>query len=102
MDDHARIETAKRYLRRTFAENVNGLKALADQLWTTGGAVNAVTITGHAFTDGSAQGQLTFEPMAYLTAVEEMIAELDPDNTPAERPNVTHARFGPRAAPATA
>lgn len=97
MDDAARIETAKRYLRRTYYNNVNGLKELAERIWNQHGAVDAVTITGQTFEGGQAQGQLTFEPLAYLAAVEELIAELDPDNTPPERPNVTVAQFGPRS-----
>jgi hypothetical protein len=93
MDEAAKIETVKQYLRRTYAQNVAGLRVLAQTVFENG-AVNAVTITGHAFADGSAQGQITFEPLAYLAAIEAVIAELAPDDTPAGPAPVRYADFG--------
>ena len=83
MDDAARIATATRYLRRKYTGDVNGLRRLADTVATTGGAFESVTITGQGFEGGQASGALTFEPLAYLAAIEALIIELDPDNTPA-------------------
>lgn len=91
VDSADRIETVKRYLRRKYAADVSGLKALAEKIFT-GGATNAVTINGQSFEGGSAQGVITFEPLAYLKAVEEVIAELD-DDAPLETPNSAQLRF---------
>lgn len=94
MDDHARIETVKQYLRRTYASNVDGLKLLAENLVRNGGATDAVTITGQSFEGGQAQGQLTFEPLAYLGAIESLILELDPTYTPSAPSRTLHLNFG--------
>lgn len=91
MDDAAKLETVKQYLRRKYASDVPGLKTLADRIAES--AVRAVTITGQTFEGGSAQGQITFEKLAYLNAVEQLILELDPDNTPTAPPAVTFADF---------
>jgi hypothetical protein len=88
VDDASRIATAKQYLRRTYADNINGLKALAAQVAES--AFSAVTITGQTFEGGSAQGTVTFEKMAYLTAVEAVIAELD---TTAPRPSIAAVAY---------
>lgn len=95
MDDDARIATVMQYLRRKYENNVAGLKALAESIATTG--LEAVTITGHAAEGASVQGQLTFEPLAYLAAVEAMILELDPDNTPAAPGGGTVIDFSTRS-----
>jgi len=82
VDDQASIQTAKRYLRRKYADNIPGLKQLAEDV-VRNGAFDAVTITGNVYEGGSGQGQLTFSPIAYLEAIESLLAELDPENTPA-------------------
>jgi hypothetical protein len=91
VDDAAKLETVKQYLRRKYATNVEGLKTLADRIAES--AVKAVTITGQTFEGGSAQGVITFEKLAYLNAVEQLILELDPDNTPKAPPAVAFADF---------
>lgn len=91
MDDAAKLEVAKQYLRRKYAADVPGLKTLADRIAES--AFRAVTITGQTFEGGSAQGQITFDKLAYLGAVEALIAELDPDNTPTAPAAVTFADF---------
>ena len=91
MDDAAKLETVKQYLRRKYATNVEGLKTLADRIAES--AVKSVTITGQTFEGGSAQGQITFEKLAYLSAVEQLILELDPDNTPTAPAAVSYADF---------
>lgn len=78
MDDTARIEIAKRWLRRKYAEDVTGLGKLVDSL--AAGAFRTVTITGHQFNGGQANGEITFEKMAYLGAAMDVLAELDPDS----------------------
>lgn len=90
MEDAERIATLKRYLRRTYAANVPGLKSLAASVAER--ATKAVTITGQTFEGGSAQGTVTFEPMAYLAAIEDVIAELD-DSAPLAAPNSALIRF---------
>lgn len=95
MDDNARIEIAKQYLRRKYQNNLAGLKALASQVAET--AFDAVTITGDGFEGGTAQGQITFEPIAYLGAIEGLIIEMDPDNTPLPNPAGSVADFSVRA-----
>lgn len=92
MDDAQRIETLKRTLRRQYAGNLNGLKTLADQVAAT--ATGEVTLTGHTFEGGSATGVVTFERLAYLAAVEDLITEQDPTASP-PAPNYAYARFGP-------
>lgn len=72
-----RIQAAMRYLRRKYAANIPGLKALADQVAVE--AFDAVTITGNGYEGGNASGMLTFERLEYLSAVENLICELDPD-----------------------
>ena len=84
MDDAARIEIAKQYLRRRYLNDVAGLKALANRIAES--AFATVTITGNTFEGGSAQGTVTFEKLAYLGAVEALIVELDPDNAPVVPP----------------
>lgn len=88
MDDASRIATVKQYLRRKYAGDVNGLKALANQVAES--AVAAVTITGQTFEGGSAQGTVTFEKLAYLAAVEAVILELDSD---APRPSIAAVAY---------
>jgi hypothetical protein len=91
VDDSTRIEIAKQYLRRKYASDVPGLKTLANRIAES--AFAAVTITGQTFEGGSAQGTVTFEKMAYLSAVEQVLAELDPDNTPTAPAAVRFADF---------
>lgn len=89
-----RILAAKKYLRRKYVEDVDGLKTLAETIAL--GAFEAVTITGNAYEGGSANGLISFERLAYLSAVEDVIAELDPDNVPAPAPMVMHSSFAHR------
>lgn len=92
MDDADRIDAYKTYLRRTYRNDLVGLKRLAEELVTTGGALDAVTITTSSFEGGAAQGVVAFDPMAKLKAVEEVIAELDSD-APLPTPDRSFARF---------
>lgn len=71
-----RIYRAKQYLRRKYAGNVQGLKDLADTV-VANGAFDSVTITGDSHEGTSSSGQLVFEPLEYLGAIEELIAEMD-------------------------
>lgn len=81
MDDTARIEIAKRWLRRKFAADVLGLGNLVDDI--AAGAFRTVTITGHEFNGGQASGEITFEKMAYLGAAMDVLKELDDESEPA-------------------
>lgn len=94
MTSAERILAAKKYLRRKYVEDVAGLKALAETI--ASGAFEFVTITGNSYEGGSANGQISFEPLEYLSAIEDIIAELDPDGVPAPAPLVMHSDFGCR------
>lgn len=91
MDDADRIDAYKTHLRRKYADDLDGLKALADEL-IENGALDEVTITSNSAEGASAQGQVAFDPMAKLKAVEEVIAELD-DDAPLPAPDRSYARF---------
>lgn len=69
----------KQHLRRKFASDVAGLKALADQLIVE--VTDNVTITSQSFEGGSHSGQITMPPGLKLAAVEELIVELDSEGT---------------------
>jgi hypothetical protein len=90
MDDADRIATIRRYLRRTYATNLAGLRRLADTV--ASGATEVVTITGMGLEGGSSSGQITFERMAYLSAIEDVIAEIDPDAV-IDTPSLVQAKF---------
>lgn len=80
MTDADAIYAAKLYLRRVFASNLTGLKALASTVAAE--AFDSVTLTGQSFEGGSHTGQLVFPRLAYLRAIEELIIELDPASVP--------------------
>jgi hypothetical protein len=73
--DREKINYAKAYLRRT--KSVDALKALADELYAS--ATDTITLTSGAFEGGSHSGQITFEKVLLGIAIEELLAELDPD-----------------------
>lgn len=73
----------KQYLRRTYASNVPGLRALAEQLVAE--LTDNVTITSQTFEGGSHSGQITMPPGLKLAAVEELIIELDTEGTAVRR-----------------
>lgn len=93
MTSAERIWAAKSYLRRKYKDNVDGLKTLADQVASSG--FDAVTITGNGYEGNNASGQITFEPLEYLSAIEAIIAELDPDS-PQPGPLLMHSDFSER------
>jgi hypothetical protein len=93
MTSAERIVAAKKYLRRKYAADLDGLKTLADSIAT--GAFEAVTITGNQYEGGGADGQITFEPLEYLAAVEDVIADIDPA-APAPASLVMHSDFSQR------
>ena len=94
MTSAERIFAAKRWLRRKYQNDIPGLKALADSV-ATGGAFDSVTITGDGHEGTSSQGQLTFEPLEYLGAIEDLISELDPA-APQPAALVYHSDFSGR------
>ena len=79
------------YLRRTYfvsgtTWNVAALKALADTAFAT--ATNEVAITGTSSeTGGAASAVVKFDKALLLAAIEELLLEVDPDNTPAAPPS---------------
>lgn len=85
MDDAAKIETFKEWLRVKYASDLNGLRRYVRELGD-GSAADSVVITSHTFVDGSAAGQLVLEPMVKLRAALDVLRELDPDNAPTSQP----------------
>ena len=77
MDSLSRIRACKLFLRRRYVDDLSGLKALSDSI--AAGAFNPTVFTSSSFEGGSGTAQVVFEPLEYLTAAEELIAELDPD-----------------------
>ena len=69
----------KQFLRRTYATNLPGLRALAEQLVAE--LADGVTITAQTFEGGSHSGQITMPPGLKLSAVEELLIELDTTGT---------------------
>lgn len=107
MDDPQRIDTARRYLRRKYAAGTAAdlaqLRALADEVFAA--ATDTVTLTGQSFDGGSHSGVVTFEKMAYLAAIEDIIAELDTSATaipPSSDRAYGRLTFGASAFPAGA
>lgn len=80
MDSAGKIETLKQGLRIKYGNNVEGLKKLFDEVFA--GATRFVEITGTSFEGGSAQGVQVFERLEYLAAVQSVLGEKDPTNTP--------------------
>lgn len=79
------IQTAKRYLRRKYpVDQLPQLKTLADTTFAE--ATDTVTLTSNSFEGGSASGEITFDKTVLLTAIEELIAEVDP-TAPEEAPS---------------
>ena len=93
MTSGEKIVAAKKYLRRKYQNNVQGLKELADKVATD--AFEAVTITGNAYEGGSAQGVLVFSSIEYLGAIEDLIAEFDPE-VPQPDPMIIYSDFSSR------
>ena len=78
MTDREKIEYAKSYLRRT--KSLPELKQLADDVYNA--ATQTITLRSGAFEGGSHSGDITFEKALLGQAIEELIAETDPDYTP--------------------
>lgn len=91
MDDADRIEAYKNRLRRKYAGDLVGLKALADEV-DNDGATDPTILTGQNFEGGGHTSQVAFDPMAKLAAIEAVIAEMDP-TAPLPAPDRTYARF---------
>jgi hypothetical protein len=85
VDEAAKIETFKEWLRVKYADDVPALRAYITELGD-GTASDSVVITSHTFTDGGAAGQLVLEPMVKLRAALDVLRELDPDNAPSSQP----------------
>ena len=77
------IEATKSYLRRKYRDDADGLiaiKALADALYSDDPA--DVELTNTAFEGGSVGGQISNKREIRRIALEELIAERDPDYVP--------------------
>lgn len=63
-------------LRRRYAQDLVGLKMLADHTWAE--ATDTVTLTSLSAEGGSQSGSITCPKGLLLLVIEELIAELDP------------------------
>jgi hypothetical protein len=91
------------YLRRTYyvalteAWDYDALTALATTVFST--ATKEVTITGTSSeAGGAASGQMKFDKMVYLQAIEALIAAECSEELPPEDPHSTITNFGHRPA----
>lgn len=73
--DHALLRTLAQYLRRKYATNVTGLRALADT--TFAAATETVTLTSLSSEGGSQSGEITCPRGLLLEAIETVLLELD-------------------------
>lgn len=94
MNDDAKLVYVKQYLRRKYTADVPGLKALATEVFEI--ATDEVVITSQGFEGGSASGTLRFDKALLGLAIEELIAELDPTNTPKGLDGSAHLDFSNR------
>ncbi|MDQ8206209.1 hypothetical protein QEH52_01715 [Coraliomargarita sp. SDUM461003] len=91
--DFDRLATVKQYLRRKF--DAAQLRAKADDIFDL--ATEEVTITSQGFEGGTSAGQISFPKILLLQAIEELIAEKDPDNTPSAPGGSIHPDFSQRS-----
>lgn len=86
-----KLNVCLQFLRRTYYRpatqgwDVEKLKSLAADTYVA--ATETVTITGTSSELGSFTGQITFEKIILLGALEQLLIEVDPDNTPAPPPS---------------
>jgi hypothetical protein len=80
LSDRSQIDYVKSVLRRTYANDLPGLKNYGALIFQT--ATDEVVLTTGSFEGGSAGGQVKFNKMNVGMAIEELIAELDPAYVP--------------------
>jgi hypothetical protein len=88
--DHAKISGIKSYLLRNLL--LEDLRELEKKVFNQ--AVEDVTITGTSAEGGSANGEVTLPKWAYLNAITECIAVLDPTASVQTRQLGTFPDFG--------
>lgn len=76
LSDAAKIEIVKPHLRREYANDLEGLKLKAKEIF--GAATDTVTLTNGSFEGGSGSGEITFPKILLLGALNDLIAEIDP------------------------
>lgn len=95
LSDRTKIETVKSYLRRTYPVSSDGsiatLQSLATQAYAS--ATSSVTLTSTSSEGGSQSGQITFEKMSMLAALEELLAEYGNAGIPRSRVIIPDYRF---------
>lgn len=74
--DAEKKDTCRRFLRREYAGKLADLKNLARSVFAD--ASEEVALTTASFEGGSGGGQIKFDKMTLLAAIEDVIAELDP------------------------
>lgn len=82
MSDADKVEYCYSYLYRKYRDDLPGLKALADEVFAS--ATDEVAITSTSYEGGSASGTIKFDKAILGLAIERVLAELDPDGTPAK------------------
>lgn len=100
MDDNAKLLACVQYLRRVYyvgadAWNLAALKALATTAFAE--ASKTVTIIGTNSEIGGASAQVTFDKMLLLSAIEQLLAEVDPAAPPPGAPSGAYMDFSGRA-----
>lgn len=96
VDAASQREAVIQYLRRKYgdgsAPNIALLKTMADTAFASATqTVEIITTAGPLGTTGAA---LKFDKTVLLLAIEELLREMDPTNTPPDRPDYAYARFG--------
>lgn len=90
MSDDLKLSACLQYLRRTYylpatqLWNVPALRAIATKAYEE--ASEQVTIISSGSELGSTTGQITFDKWLLIAAVEQLLLEVDPTNTPAPPP----------------
>ncbi|AKC83775.1 hypothetical protein IMCC26134_15105 [Verrucomicrobia bacterium IMCC26134] len=73
--DYNLLATLRQYLRRKYASNLTGLRAMADTTFAS--ATETVTLTSLSAEGGSHSGEITCPKGLLLEAIESILLELD-------------------------
>ena len=91
MDSAGKIDTLKQALRMEFSGDPAGLRIRWREVLSR--STEFVTFTGDAYEGASTTGALVLEPLEYLKACQDVLAEIDPAGTPAAPPPGTFVDF---------
>lgn len=92
--DAEQKDTCRRFLRREYAGKLEDLRQLSRSVFED--ASEEVALTTASFEGGSGGGQIKFNKMTLLTAIEDVIEEIDPSYvSPLPRFSGSVLRFHP-------